>query len=336
MTRSSSDRTGCHSDGVLKFLAPSIVINQEKKSLQGIMRDTNRTQVLNYYDSSCDDDEDTCGDATYDSDDIIESYERQDNCTEFVAGKKEQQKECIFRELRNIEVPKFLKKKQELQKKKKVIRLKKMLLNPVKSLVSKTSTFEKKAYNRPRSNSDPFTSNTSSTNTSNLSSSTKPRLQRRLLKTFLQGDKRRRVSFGEEVQAPPSGTPAAAAAAIQDYTLEEMEAMWYNKDEYETMKQEALKAPENFIENGQRLLTLGGTTTKEMIVERKRYKVASRFVVFDEQEEQRMSKRRDPEKVRMLYSQASIRSLEVAQKTAANDEKELRLSWMSLDSDEDD
>lgn len=326
ITKNASDRT-YNSERILdELLTPSIVPNPVEKSLDEIMHDTDTTQGLDYDGSY--DDEDTYGDVTYDSDDIIELYERQDSFIEFVVGKKNLlglQKENLFRELCNIDIPRFFTKKQELRKKIKKLRLKEMLLNPVKSLVTKSSNLQKQINNRGRSNSDPYNSSTNRSSLSSGKKNKKNRLSHKNNLNIFRVDKRRRVSFVEEVEAPPSDT---SAAANRHYTLEEIEAMWYNKDEYETMRLEALKASENFVANGK--LTLGGTTIKEKIVEQKRYKTASRFVVFDEQEEQRVSKIRDPEKVRKLYRRASIRSLEAAQKTAAKGEEELRQSWSRL------
>jgi len=148
---------------------------------------------------------------------------------------------------------------------------------------------------------------------------------------FVFRSKRRTISFAK-----------CTSVKIVHNTPKEIEEMWYNDHDYETMKQEVVKTLKQimiannnnndndnnnnngFVENDhQTARGLELYTTKEIIEERKKYKIASRHIVFDEQEEQRLLHTNDPENVRKLYREATCVSLKTAQDCGQKDEEEL-------------
>ena len=61
--------------------------------------------------------------------------------------------------------------------------------------------------------------------------------------------------------------------------------------------------------------------TKEMIVDRKLYKVSSRHVVFDEQEEQRLSRTKNPDRIKKLYIEATRQARDTAMEHGWKDQE---------------
>lgn len=153
--------------------------------------------------------------------------------------------------------------------------------------------------------------------------------------------RRRVVSFAKEA---PSWN-----VVDQNYTPGEMEALWYSDEEYEAIRKGALMALEDLLleSDGGNTNTTNNpsepagrrgakvqqrnhptTTAQALIAERRRYKIASRHVVFDEQEEQRLSKKsRDPEKVRRLYGEATSRSSRLARDSGRQHEEDTMRLW---------
>jgi len=101
----------------------------------------------------------------------------------------------------------------------------------------------------------------------------------------------------------------------KECSKEYTESTWYNDEEYDSMKQEVLKTMQrivrcrtkkrDFAETNRQTARGLELVTREMIVQRKLYKVASRHVVFDEQEEQRLAHSNDPERIRKLYIEST-------------------------------
>jgi len=130
--------------------------------------------------------------------------------------------------------------------------------------------------------------------------------------------RRRRVSFGD---VPIFIVEDSEELPLDDY-FTGAESTWYNDSEYESMKKEVLRTMEQivrchkknrkFIENEHQTARGLELVTKDMILERKLYKVMSRHVVFDEQEEQRLKRTNDPERIRDLYAEASRRARDTA------------------------
>eukprot|EP00536_Pseudo-nitzschia_multiseries_P006432 jgi/Psemu1/324339/estExt_fgenesh1_pg.C_1350016 len=148
---------------------------------------------------------------------------------------------------------------------------------------------------------------------------------------------RRKVSFAK---------PKTTSIIESDIPYVWIEDLWYTDEEYESMKQHVMKTFADvirsnnnansfvFVESDHQTARGLEATTMAMVVERRQYKIASRFLVFDEQEDQRLSRTKDIEKIRRIYSDATSRSREIARDAAQQDEKEMRL-WYEGFSAED-
>jgi len=154
------------------------------------------------------------------------------------------------------------------------------------------------------------------------------------LRIPLRVGNRRKVSF-----AKPKDF-----SIIEDDTPRQVEDLWYSEKDYGDMKLEALRTfheiitsddamdeKDRFVESDHKTARGLEATTKKMVAERRKYKIASRFVVFDEQEEQRLCRTRDHGRIRALYGDATSRSRTTARDTARKDEEEMRLrnNWCS-------
>lgn len=103
---------------------------------------------------------------------------------------------------------------------------------------------------------------------------------------------------------------------------EEIDSTWYNDEEYDTMKKSVLKTMEKIVRCHKKRKEFAETdhqtarglelVTKEMIQERKLYKISSRHVVFDEQEDQRVAHKSDPERIRNIYIEATRKAKDTA------------------------
>ena len=147
--------------------------------------------------------------------------------------------------------------------------------------------------------------------------------------TVIFRSKRKRVSFSgspvyinEEEKTEEFIEDAFALENSCELYPEEVDSMWYNDVEYHFMKQEVLRTMDKivrchskkreFIENEHQTARGLELVTKEMILERKNYKIASRHIVFDEQEEQRISYKSNPERIRELYIEATSKAKGIA------------------------
>lgn len=135
-------------------------------------------------------------------------------------------------------------------------------------------------------------------------------------------NKRSRVTFTETPTDIVEDMDEALGRNISEGHFEEIESAWYNDLEYDAMKQSVLKTMEKIVrchkkkrefpENKYQTARGLELVTKETIVERKLYKVTSRHVVFDEQEEQRLAHRYNPERIRDRYVKANINARDTA------------------------
>ena len=108
---------------------------------------------------------------------------------------------------------------------------------------------------------------------------------------------------------------------------------WYNFEEYFSMKKEVVTTMEKIVacrklgtdfEDDDYQTARGlEAVTREMILARKNYKVKSRLVVYDEQEDQRLSGRKDPEAIRRVYEAATALAGATALETGRRDEAEV-------------
>ena len=130
---------------------------------------------------------------------------------------------------------------------------------------------------------------------------------------------------------------------IEDLT----ESTWYNDEEYDNMKKEVLKTMERIVRCHKKKREFPETdhqtarglelVTREMIVQRKLYKVASRHVVFDEQEEQRLAHVNDLERIRKLYIEATKKARDIALESGWKDQEAIHvLNESSFCIDEED
>jgi hypothetical protein len=136
------------------------------------------------------------------------------------------------------------------------------------------------------------------------------------------------TSNSHQYEKPPLGTRKRVRFAASSSTrevetrAEEIKARWYDDKDCEAMKRDVLMTLEDIIVSAQANKAFAETeyqtawglrsTTKGAILERKLYKIASRYIVFDEQEDQRISQKRNPEQIRKVYQEATSRSLEIA------------------------
>ena len=137
-----------------------------------------------------------------------------------------------------------------------------------------------------------------------------------------RNNKRSRVTFADTPTYAVEDTEEALDEETSEGHFEEIESTWYNDLEYDDMKQSVLKTMEKIVRLKKRkrvfpeneYQTARGLElfTKETIVERKLYKVNSRHAVFDEQEEQRLAHKYDPERIRDIYVEATIKARDKA------------------------
>eukprot|EP00534_Pseudo-nitzschia_fraudulenta_P015721 CAMPEP_0201230460 /NCGR_PEP_ID=MMETSP0852-20130820/1841_1 /ASSEMBLY_ACC=CAM_ASM_000632 /TAXON_ID=183588 /ORGANISM="Pseudo-nitzschia fraudulenta, Strain WWA7" /LENGTH=524 /DNA_ID=CAMNT_0047521261 /DNA_START=305 /DNA_END=1879 /DNA_ORIENTATION=- len=111
---------------------------------------------------------------------------------------------------------------------------------------------------------------------------------------------------------------------------------WYNDDEYYSMKKEVVTTMEkivacrklgtDFEDNDYQTARGLEAVTREMILARKNYKVKSRLVVYDEQEDQRCGGgASDAEQIREVYREATRHALDTALEFGRRDEEAVRL-----------
>ena len=117
----------------------------------------------------------------------------------------------------------------------------------------------------------------------------------------------------------------------EDMTSAEFEYTWYTDEDYDSWKKSVLQTMEKivrchlknkeFSETDEQTARGLESVTKEMILERKQYKISSRHVVFDEQEEQRLSRTGDPERIRNLYIEATSKAKDMALENGWKDQE---------------
>lgn len=144
-----------------------------------------------------------------------------------------------------------------------------------------------------------------------------------------------------QYEKPPLGTrnkrvrfATSSSTREVETRAEEIKARWYDDKDCEDMKRDVLMTLEDIIASTQANKTFAETeyqtawglrsTTKGAILERKLYKIASRYIVFDEQEDQRISQKRNPEQIRKVYQEATSRSLEMALEAGRKSEGEVK------------
>jgi len=151
-------------------------------------------------------------------------------------------------------------------------------------------------------------------------------------KISIEGDlrsKRKRITFCETPTHIIDDNDETEDAVECNEEL--TESTWYNDEEYDKMKKEVLKTMERIVRCHRKKREFAETdyqtarglelVTREMIVQRKLYKVASRHVVFDEQEEQRLAHRNDPERIRKIYIEASKKARDTAMEYGWKDQE---------------
>lgn len=131
-----------------------------------------------------------------------------------------------------------------------------------------------------------------------------------------------RVTFVENPIYVVDESDETSSEMVTTTPSEEFCSTWYSDEDYDTWKKEVLKTMEKIVRCHKKkkefaetdLETARGleSITKEMILERKQYKIASRHIVFDEQEEQRLSRTSNPERIRDLYMDATSKARDTA------------------------
>ena len=144
-------------------------------------------------------------------------------------------------------------------------------------------------------------------------------------------NKRSRITFADTPTYIVEDMEETLGDEPSEGQFEEIESTWYNDLEYDAMKQSVLKTMEKIVrlkkkkkvfpENEYQTARGLELVTKETIVERKLYKVNSRHAVFDEQEEQRVAHKNDPERIRDLYVEANINARDTALKYGWKDQE---------------
>ena len=104
--------------------------------------------------------------------------------------------------------------------------------------------------------------------------------------------------------------------------VEHNSSTWYSYEDYNALRKEIRKTMEKIARcrrrNEEFPETDGDTArgleqvTREMILERKQYKLECRLVVYDEQEAQRVSRISDPERIREVYAKAAAKASAIA------------------------
>jgi len=117
----------------------------------------------------------------------------------------------------------------------------------------------------------------------------------------------------------------------EDMSSEEFESTWYNDEDYDAWKKSVLLTMEQIVlchlknnefeETDEQTARGLESVTKEMIIERKQYKISSRHTVFDEQEEQRVSRMNNPERIRNLYIEATSKAKDLALENGWKDQE---------------
>ncbi len=118
---------------------------------------------------------------------------------------------------------------------------------------------------------------------------------------------------------------------FEDMSCEEFASTWYNDEDYDAWKKSILLTMEQIVrchlkneefeETDEQTARGLESVTKEMILERKQYKIASRHVVFDEQEEQRVSQTNNPVRIRNLYIEATSKAKDLALENGWKDQE---------------
>lgn len=153
---------------------------------------------------------------------------------------------------------------------------------------------------------------------------------------FPTRNKRKRVTFYEEsFNTVDEESEDMSVDIAEHFSVEESEdetfCSWYSNEDYNTMKHEVLKTMEKIVRCHKKRRGFAETeyqtarglelVTKDMIIKRKLYKVNSRHVVFDEQEEQRLSHTHDIERIRVLYVEASVKARDTALESGWKDQE---------------
>jgi hypothetical protein len=139
--------------------------------------------------------------------------------------------------------------------------------------------------------------------------------------------KRKRVTFAEapsyiaqqNIEETISEELTTGGSAGEE---EEPVSTWYSEEEYDSMKRGVLRTMEkivrchkkkkHFLETEHQTARGLELVTRDMIVDRKVYKLSSRHIVFDLQEEQRVSNTYDPERIRDRYTEATSEARDTA------------------------
>jgi len=160
------------------------------------------------------------------------------------------------------------------------------------------------------------------------------RIRNPIREITFRGNKRKltRVTFAED---PVYIVNDNEQQSPSEECSEEIESTWYNEEEYDDMKKSVLKSMEDIVrchKNKKEYVETDNQTdrglelvTKEMIVERKIYKISSRHIVFDEQEDQRLARKCDPEKIRERYVQATMKARDTALEYGWKDQEAVQM-----------
>ena len=117
-------------------------------------------------------------------------------------------------------------------------------------------------------------------------------------------------------------------------TCEEYCSTWYNDEDYDACRREVRRTMEKMVWCHRRKKEFAETdhetargleqVTREMVLERKQYKLDSWLVVYDEQEKQRLSCTADLERIREVYVEATTKARETALEYGKKDEEAIR------------
>ena len=136
------------------------------------------------------------------------------------------------------------------------------------------------------------------------------------------------VSFNENVYARPT-------QSLNDYTEAELEACWYNDDEYRQIKKDCIKIVKK-MQQGKRINTRKYSVrglekyTGEAIERRELNKINAYIAVLDEQNRQLINGITDPKRIAKQYRLTSAKHCqEEASRKGEEDARAIRTRWQN-------